>query len=197
MITEEQFKEAAQSIGCEVAAVKAVNDVESSGNGFVSAGRPKILFEGHIFWKQLQLVGIDPYSLLIGPGNENILYPHWDTALVKPFYKQDQYQRLEKAKSIHLEAALKSASWGAFQIMGFKHKACGYSTVEQFCMAQIDEYLQLQAFCNYLRSTKLHLKLKALDWKGFARGYNGPDYAKNQYDIKLHRAYILHLDAKP
>ncbi|WP_442499688.1 N-acetylmuramidase domain-containing protein [Methylobacter sp. sgz302048] len=32
-----------------------------------------------------------------------------------------------------------------------------------------------------------HLKSKA--WKSFARAYNGPKYAENQYDIKLEVAY--------
>ena len=28
------------------------------------------------------------------------------------------------------------------------------------------------------------------DWKGFARGYNGPAYWKNMYDTKLKNAYL-------
>ncbi|NBT89135.1 MAG: DUF3380 domain-containing protein, partial [Flavobacteriaceae bacterium] len=31
--------------------------------------------------------------------------------------------------------------------------------------------------------------LKAKDWAGFAKGYNGPAYAKNAYDTKLAGAY--------
>lgn len=32
-------------------------------------------------------------------------------------------------------------------------------------------------------------ELQRKDWAGFARGYNGPGYAKNRYDIKLANAY--------
>ncbi len=114
MITEKQYKDAATSIGCEVAAVKAVNKVESSGSGFLANGKPKILFEGHIFWKQLLALGIDPKPLQ--KGNEAVLYPTWDRAVVTPLYKMDQYARLEQAKAINKDAALKSASWGALRL---------------------------------------------------------------------------------
>jgi hypothetical protein len=67
--------------------------------------------------------------------------------------------------------------------------ACGYTNVGDFVAAQNDEFTQLQSFCNYLKSTHLYVNLQNLDWKGFARGYNGPDYAKNQYDTKLAKAY--------
>ena len=38
----------------ELASIKAVNEVESSGNVFFIDGRPKILFGGHVFWKELE-----------------------------------------------------------------------------------------------------------------------------------------------
>jgi peptidoglycan hydrolase-like protein with peptidoglycan-binding domain len=40
----------ANDLGVEVAAIKAVYVIESRGKGFLPDGRPKILFEGHIFW---------------------------------------------------------------------------------------------------------------------------------------------------
>lgn len=187
MITELQFQQAAKLLNCDPAVIKAVNQVESSGNGFLKDGRPKILFEGHIFWKQLLLAGIDPKPLQ--KANSDILYPVWNLATVRPLYKMDQYVRLEKAKKINENAALMSASWGAFQIMGFNYKLCNRASVQDFVTAQQDEYNQLQCFCNYIKSTHLDVNLQHLDWKGFARAYNGPDYLKNQYDTKLARAY--------
>ncbi len=187
MISDQQFSQAAQSIGCQTAAVKAVNQVEARGNGFLADGRPKILFEGHIFWKQLIALGIDPKAHLAG--NADILYPVWSSAAVRPLYNMDQYQRLAKARAINEPAALKSASWGAFQIMGFNYASCGYKSVADFVNDQADEAKQLQCFCNYLKSTHLNVNLQHLDWAGFARGYNGPDYLQNQYDKKLAAAY--------
>jgi len=187
MLTEQQFAEAATTLNCEPAAIKAVNQVESSGSGFRTDGKPKILFEGHIFWKQLLKIGKNPQALQAG--NEDILYPVWDLSQIRPFYKMDQFIRLNKAIAIDEEAALKSASWGAFQIMGFNADRCGFNNVKDFVASQNDEFSQLKCFCNYLQNSHLDVNLRNLDWKGFARGYNGADYTKNQYDIKLQKAY--------
>ncbi|HMI78668.1 MAG TPA: N-acetylmuramidase family protein [Ferruginibacter sp.] len=187
MLTEQQFNEAAILLGCEIAAVKAVNEVEARGNGFRPDGKAKILFEGHIFWKQLLSIGMKPTELRLG--NEDVLYPVWNKIAVRPFYNMDQYIRLEKAKRINPDAANKSASWGAFQIMGFNYRTCGYNSVGEFVVAQADEQNQLLCFCKYLKTSHLDVNLRNLDWAGFARGYNGPDYTQNQYDVKLRNAY--------
>src|SRR5512145_2868604 len=50
LLSEKDLKDLADELGIELAAVKAVNEVESSGRGFLTSGKPKILFEGHIFW---------------------------------------------------------------------------------------------------------------------------------------------------
>ena len=73
--------------------------------------------------------------------------------------------------------------------MGFNHKSCGFAAIKDFVAAQIDELSQLKCFCGYLKNSHLDVNLRNLDWKGFARGYNGPDFWKNQYDTKLQRAY--------
>ena len=48
---------------------------------------------------------------------------------------------------------------------------------------------QLDAFVAFIKSQNLDDELRRLDWKGFAYGYNGRDYAKNKYDEKMARAY--------
>lgn len=187
MLTTDQYAAVATSLGCETAALRAVCEVESGGNGFLKDGRPKILFEGHIFWKQLLILNINPATI---PGdNSDILYPVWDPVKVRPYYNMDQYARLDKAKKINEAAALKSASWGAFQIMGFNAGACGYATVQNFVTAQANELSQLQCFANFLKSTHLAVNLAHLDWAGFAQAYNGKQYRRNNYDTKLASAY--------
>ena len=44
---------AAKRLQIEPCALQAVCTVESSGQGFLPSGKPKILFEGHIFWREL------------------------------------------------------------------------------------------------------------------------------------------------
>ena len=107
MLKKEDFIRTARILGCEPAALQAVQKVETGGRGgFLVCGKPTILFEGHIFWPQLKKRGIDPNKYL--PANEDILYPKW----TKAWYKggAGEWERLERAKAIHEEAALCSAS---------------------------------------------------------------------------------------
>ncbi|WP_298118145.1 N-acetylmuramidase family protein [Flavobacterium sp.] len=182
-ISENAFKKAAAKIGCEVRAVKAVDKVESKGSGFLSTGEVKILFEPHIFWKELRKVGVNPIV-------SDICYPKQGT---KPYGKESQqHARLQKAVVINRNAALMSASWGRFQIMGFNFKLCGCKTLQEFINKMNEsEESQLDLFVNYIINSYLDDELIEKDWKSFAFQYNGPLYYKNNYDGKLNTAYNL------
>lgn len=185
-ITWADILAAAEKLGIEPCAMSAVHSVESAGDGFLPSGRPKILFEGHVFWKELKVRGIDPQPL--AASHPSIVYPKW----VKTHYKggEKEYERLEAARAINEEAALSSASWGAFQIMGFNHKACGYPDVFAFVEAnKADAASQLAAFCGFISKQNMVRHLKSLDWAAFAKAYNGPGYAQNKYDVHLKNAY--------
>lgn len=111
-LSEEEFSLVAKLLDVETAALKAVQEVETGRRGdFFAPGKPAILFEGHIFWSQLKKQGIDP-SLIV-KGNEDILYPKWEKGHYKGGLRE--YERLEKARAIHREAADASASWGSFK----------------------------------------------------------------------------------
>lgn len=181
MITEEQFIKSANILGCSVAAINAVAEVESAGGGFILPGVPKILFEPHIFWKELRSAGITPVV-------SDICYPVWKT---RPYGKSsEQHGKLQQAVLINKEAAFKSASWGMFQVMGFNYKSCGCTTIQEFINKMYQsEDAHLELFVNYIKASHLDDELRELDWAGFARGYNGASYAKNRYDTKLVTAY--------
>lgn len=191
-LKESDIADLAERLGLPVATIKAVNEVESSGRGFNIDGNPKILFEGHVFWKQLQQAGIDPGQYV--RGNEDILYKSW----TKQHYRggKGEHARLNKAIGIAgnnskvAEAAYSAASWGLFQIMGFHYESLGYGNVTEFVAAmQLDEGKHLEAFGKFLEVNGLVPLLKARNWAGFARRYNGSGYAANAYDTKLEAAY--------
>lgn len=186
-LTGKDFAKAAALLGVDVAAVRAVLDVETGNKGgFVAPGKPTILFEGHIFWNQLSKRGIDPAKLR--KGNEDILYPKWTKAHYMGGIRE--YGRLERACAIHREAAYSSASWGLAQIMGFNYPACGCKDVGEFVRLMSEsEGRQLELFVLFLRGNKWDKFLKDLEWKEFARHYNGPAYGQNLYDRKLASAY--------
>ncbi len=192
LLSEKDLVSFAAQYDLELAAVKAVNEVESNGKGFLIDGRPKILFEGHIFWRQLEKANLNPQDFQ-NDFTKNVLYKKW----TKSHYKggSGEYDRLEKAAGISdlpavRNAAYSSASWGAFQIMGYHYKSLGYSSIDSFVSKMYeDENKQLEAFGKFLKVNNLIRHIKNKDWEAFAKGYNGPAYKKNKYDIKLKKAY--------
>ncbi len=185
-LSNDQIISTAKKLKIRPAALKAVIEVESSGQGFLSNGNPKILFEGHVFWRSLQALGISPSKYQ--KGNEDILYRKW----TKQHYigGEKEYQRLARAMKINEDAALNSASWGMFQIMGFNYKAAGFSSVTAFVSAQKkSEKEQLQAFLNFTKKKGLLRYLRSCNWEAFARGYNGAGFKKNKYDTKMEKAF--------
>jgi len=182
MITENDYKNAASKIECEVAAIKAVAEVESRGNGFNADGTPKTLFEGHWFHKLTKGKFSNVWAY------RSISYPRW----TRIWYgsQKTEKKRLSLATSLDREAALMSASWGKFQIMGFNYDKCGFSSVQDFVNAMYkSEGTQLQAFVNFIKSRRLDDELRNKNWSRFAYFYNGSGFAKNKYDVKLANAY--------
>lgn len=184
---------AAAKLGIELAAMQAVNEVESAGSGFEANGKPKILFERHVFRRQLlahkvpaaevdALIATHPTIISTAPGGYQ-----GGTA---------EHQRLARASQIHPAAAIESASWGAFQIMGHHWQALGYESAQAFAGAMAtSEAQQLDAFMRFIKADPaLHKALKGKKWAEFAKRYNGPAYARNLYDVKLERAYQRHAE---
>ena len=189
-ITDANLQRLAKKFDIEPEVIKAVQKIESSGNGYLSDGRPKILFERHVFWKRLQEKGLNPS--LYQKGNEDILSPN------SGGYGQggaNQWARLERAMKINKEAALESASWGDFQILGMNYKKAGYNSVNAFVNAikNPKPTTNLEAFLNFCNNKKpsllIYLRGKNKNWAAFAKGYNGAGYKKNQYDTKLQKEY--------
>ena len=105
---------------------------------------------------------------------------------------QSQYDRLDRAIGLCVaaglgpEPALKSASWGIGQVMGFNHLAAGFASAEAMAAAMTHgEDTQLLAMVNFLEDARLAQHLRNRDWRRFAIGYNGPTQWKNQYEVKL------------
>jgi peptidoglycan hydrolase-like protein with peptidoglycan-binding domain len=180
MLTDGDYRAVAQSIGCEVAAVRAVVDVEAAGSGFFKDGRPKILFEAHWFSAFTDSRYDD--------SNPNISSPVWNRRLYLGGVAE--WDRLYQAILLDRNAALKSASWGLGQVMGFNHPAAGYRDAESFVRdMHVSEGRQLQAMFNFIKTNRLDRFLISRNWASFAFGYNGEGYRSNAYDEKLADAY--------
>lgn len=191
---------AAKRLGVDLATVYAVNEVESAGAGFLDNGKPKILYERHVMHARLSLVrneGDDSAALIARADLLAIQQPNLVNRAPGGYAGGTaEHQRLANARFIDPLAANESASWGAFQIMGYHATSLGYASVDEFVtLMHRSEADQFEAFVRFIEKDAALLKaLKARKWADFARRYNGPAYARNLYDVKLERAYQRHAD---
>lgn len=189
-LSEEDIHQAAEALGVDPASVRAVIEIESRGTGFLRNDvRPVILFERHIFRRQLIRAK--------HPGLTMLEQRHPDIVNIRTggyLGGTREWDRLAEAIRINRPAALESASWGLFQIMGFHWELLGFASVQEFVNAMYrSEGSQLDAFVRFVKSQPgMHRALQRRDWVTFARLYNGPGYAKNAYDTKLASAYSRH-----
>ena len=186
-LTEKDYQNAAARLDVPVAAVKAVATVESNGGGFLPDGRVKIQYEPHVMYQRLQ-------KRFNKSRADKELAAHPDLVATKA----GSYQSLDKedkdmdraANIIDRQCALESASWGAFQIMGYHWETTGYPSLQAFINAQYSAAGQLETFVRFiLADSRLARAIRAKDWKTFASVYNGKNYAANKYDTKLAAAY--------
>jgi hypothetical protein len=180
-ITDAQLNQLAVQFGIPYRNAKAVFDIESSGNGFRKDGFPTILFEPHVFQRQT--------NGRFKASHPNINRDSYDTSYYKAF--PDAKKNFDLAFSLDPTAAMMSTSWGLGQIMGFNHKAAGFSTVAQMVEAfKKNEFEQAKGMFNFIKSNPTMFNaVKNNDWDTFARLYNGASYKKMGYDTKLKVAF--------
>jgi hypothetical protein len=171
----------------EAAYIWTVVEVETAGVtqgcGFRLDRRPQILFERHKFR--------DFTGGRFNADDPDISGPAGGYGTVA-----GQYARLEKALALcegaglGVEPALRSASWGMGQVMGFNHQMVRFASAAAMAEAmKTGEDAQLAAMAQFLVANNLVDTLSRKDWAGFARRYNGERYWENQYDVKLAEQY--------
>lgn len=182
-LTEEDFEEVAAELGVEVAAIKAVVEIEAgrTHEGFVAPGKPLVNFDLSMFRRFATRRGV---NLSKYGKSHSVVFTSSRGSQTRA------HQRLEAAKSINFNAAVEGTFWGMFQIGGFNWKKCGAKNIEDFvCRMSRSERDQLEMFANFIVSTDLLKYLKSKNWAAFARGYNGPGYAKRGYHTRMAQAY--------
>lgn len=186
-LTITHLRAAAAQLGVSVAKLAAFADVESAGEGFDSAGRPVVLFERHVFHRQI--------AAHLGQAKADALaaaYPQLCNPQRGGYVGgAGEWQRLTMAMGLHRAAAIESASWGMFQVMGYHWQANGMADAEAWraamCQSEADQLAAVVGFIG--RDAKLLAALQAGNWKEVARRYNGQAYADNRYDQRLAAAH--------
>ena len=181
-IEDTDYEEAAKELGCEVAAIKAVAKTETGSYGSYFKFEdnddyvPAILFERHHFHKYTN-GKYDQFEDISNP----VAGGYGATSI--------QYAKLVKAYTLDKKAALKSASWGKFQILASNYATAGYASPEDFVFAlSKSEKNQLKAFVSFIKADRVLLhSIRTKDWLSFAQRYNGP--RQKGYDLKMERNY--------
>lgn len=188
LLGESDLHQAAAALDVDLCTVRAINEVESRGSGFLTDGRPVILFERHIMRRRLLDYGM-PADLLEAE------YPELVNKTAGGYLGfEREWGRFEQAADIHLESAIEACSWGLFQIMGMHWRHLKYASAEAFHDAMhVSEGKQLEAFVRFIQADRSLLKaLRDHDWRNVARLYNGPAYEKNDYHTRLANAFTRH-----
>ena len=185
-LTGADFTMAGERLLCAPAAIKAFWKTEANGAGFFD-GRPKILPEPHRFSKAT--------GGRFDKTNPTVSYPKWGTRPY-PGSQDARYDMLLDMIRLDVDAGFGSASYGAPQIMGENHKACGYPTAAAFAEAMArDEATQLRAFEAFVTKAGILPFLRKVDatpksWEPVALRYNGTGFRLNNYHGKMAVNYV-------
>lgn len=187
----EAIAAAAVALSCDVAAIRAVATVEAGPSGAflqdLPGEPPVILFERHTFHRlsggrfaNCHAEGLPPSCSLLSSPEPGGYGP-----------VRLQHQRLAAARTLDDGAAVMSASWGLFQVMGENFRRAGCRSLAEFEAAMrrsVDDHLQL--FASFIHADgRLQLALQRYDWTTFARIYNGPAFAEHGYHTRLAEAF--------
>lgn len=172
----DDYRFAADKLEVKPSVIQAIAHIESLQRPFSAPHRPIIRIEPH-WWRKLA------YSPRARKEIDEL----------KPLNPDDQairWEHFEWIYGVDPDAAVKSTSFGAFQIMGFNHELCGFKDPLGFLAAmKHGAGAQTLAFVRFvLASPQLHQAMRTMTFPQIASHYNGPQYEKNQYHIKLRQS---------
>jgi hypothetical protein len=187
------IQEQAAALGIPTDAAAAIMKVESGGATFNERTDKTIVrFENHVFWREW------------GTGHQADFNAHFDfdrggqrwkqhrfrAGAAGPFEnchqnQEQEWRVMEFAATLGgQEAAYRSASWGAGQIMGFNSATVGFPTAVAMAAAfNKSERAQVTGIFEFIRANALAGAVRARDFLRLATRYNGagqaPVYAAN------------------
>lgn len=166
-------------LGVPVAAALAVFAVESGGAFFGPGGKPVIRFEVHKFWQEWGSDHAALFDAHFRPrrGWKNHEFREADDGVWESFHgnQAKEYRVFDFAKARAFEAAMRSISMGAPQILGLNHALCGFGTAAEMYAAFCESTeAQIRAFFAFVENSRLVGALRGRDFRAFAAGYNGP-----------------------
>lgn len=180
-LTSADISKAAHGIGVGEDEIHAFLDVETNGSGYDKYGRPKMLYEPHVVYRNA--ASPETRDDLVRRG---LAYKSWG----ENAYPRDSYPRLYDAMFLDQNAALVGCSWGIGQILGENSASLKYPSISQMILSFMDsEEAQLDGVIRFLKVNNLVVHLQNHDWWALAEGYNGPRHAEHDYAGRLERRF--------
>jgi hypothetical protein len=185
-VSPEVYASMAKEFGCEIAAIRAVAETESSGKGYFDNGLPKILFERHRFYALT-----DP-NRNAKKGAAKIAHPFGAFSdICNPVpggysVEEAEYARLVKASKLNRDAAIMACSWGSFQVLAEYYEQCDFKSLTDLvdaCMRSPDGHIALfRGFLKMPEKKRAVEALKTKNWEQFTKYYNGGNWEKQNPD---------------
>lgn len=192
------FEKLAVEMGVEKEVFQAVSIVESGGRGsFIDIdGKklPKILYERHYMYRFCKTKFSKDQLSKLKKNNPELVneIPTYKDKNASYGSEKIQYEKLKKAKKIDEDSAIKSCSWGKFQVMG-KYYDYLYSSSKDMELAmttcELQHYAYFKVFLEDVTGLSMIKAMKAKNWAKIAELYNGEDYEKTGYHIKMEKEY--------
>lgn len=179
-LSDEDFRIVAEELGVEVAAIKAVVEIEAGKamKGFYAPGVPVVNFDQSMYKAYAhKAVNKSPAKgEKVPPGLSGYALKEWT--------------QLINARKRNADGAYMGTFWGMFQIGGFNYRLCGCSDINEFVRIMSEsEFSQLELFAKFITNTGMLADLKNKNWAGFARKFNGASYARRGYHTRMAAAY--------
>ncbi len=177
-ITDQDYQALSFEFTLPIASIKTIVAVESGGKGFDElTGKILIQFEPSWFKRKSPFTPSGKWSI---NGVER---------------QAAEWTAFNDAYSKNQTAAMESTSVGIMQVMGFHWKLLGFKSVgAMWDFAKKSEANQVRLGLKFIQSNKkMYAALVNKDWPVFAYHYNGSQYKKFDYDIKLRNAYTRYV----
>lgn len=179
-LTDADYALVAKELGVEVAAIKAVVEIEAGKtlHGFFAPGVPVINFDPSM------------YKVYASKAPDRTGYKSMKVPSGLSGYGLKEWTQLVNACKTNGQGGLMGTFWGMFQIGGFNYKLCGCKSVNEFVdLMSESEFAQLLLFAKFVTNSGMVTDLRNKNWAAFARKYNGAGYARRGYHTRMAAAY--------
>ena len=174
----------------EPAALKAVVEVESGGRATSKVDgvdKPLILYEAHVFYRYPDLTDAERSEAV----SRNLAARRWGDIPYKTT-QSARYNQMARAAEINEQAAYAACSWGVGQVLGENASWLGYGAPKLLAEKAMESVSgQVEVMLAFIKKVPILDELRARDWRGFARRYNGSGQV-DFYAGKMASAYRRH-----